>query len=219
MKQLELNKIQLEYRDFIINKKHPCVMAKTVFAMNKYHLNIYDDISSDKVIMPILLDIKNYLDKYDDKSKEFESLIICFKNSKFKSDLEFENALWNFLQKLHDHDHTAWDSNVSQDPNNPNFSFSLKGKAFYIVGMHPGSSRLARKAPYCTIVFNLHSQFEKLRQMGIYKNIKKRIRKRDMALQGSINPVLADYGSDTEAKQYSGRAVEKEWTCPFSAKN
>lgn len=219
MNQQEINKIQTEYRDFIIKKTHPCVMANTVFAMNKYQLKIYEDISSDKIINPLLLDIENYLEKYDDKSKEFESLIVCFKNNNFESELDFENAMWSFLQKLHNHDYSSWDSSVSPDPNNPNFSFSIKGKAFYIIGMHPKSSRLARKAPYCTIVFNLHSQFEKLREMGVYENIKKRIRRRDMELQGYINPVLADYGSDTEAKQYSGRVVEKKWKCPFHPKN
>ena len=68
-----------------------------------------------------------------------------------------------FLQKLHNHDDSQWEPNVSEDPNDSNFSFSIKGKAFYIVGMHPESSRMARRAPYCTVVFNLHWQFEKLR--------------------------------------------------------
>ena len=133
--------------------------------------------------------------------------------------MEFESALWNFLQKLHNYDDAPWDQTVNPDPNDPNFSLSLKGKAFYIIGMHPGSARLARRTPYFTIVFNLHGQFEKLRDMGIYQRVKKRIRQRDMELQGSINPVLADYGSDSETKQYSGRVVEQEWKCPFHNKN
>ncbi|WP_308992193.1 guanitoxin biosynthesis heme-dependent pre-guanitoxin N-hydroxylase GntA [Mariniflexile litorale] len=219
MNQQESNSIQLEYRNFIIEKKHPCVMANTVFAMNNYNLKIYDDITSDEIILPILSDIEHYLNNYNYESNEFESLIICFKNNKFTSELQFEKAMWNFLQQLHDHDNKAWDSSVSQDPNNPNFSFSIKGKAFYIIGMHPESSRIARKAPYCTMVFNLHWQFEKLREMGIYQTVKKRIRSRDEELQGFINPVLSDFGSETETKQYSGREVSKDWKCPFHPKN
>lgn len=108
---------------------------------------------------------------------------------------------------------------MSDDPNNPNFSFSIKGKAFYIVGMHPQSSRLARQAPYCTVVFNLHWQFEKLREMGAYQAVKNKIRLRDKKLQGTINPVLRDFGSDSETRQYSGRNVGAEWECPFHHKN
>jgi len=219
MNQQESHSIQLEYRNFIIDKKHPCVMANSVFAMNNFQLEIYDDINSYEVINPILINIENYLNNYDYESKEFQSLIVCFKNNKFETELQFEEAMWHFLQRLHNQDDTPWDQTVNPDPNDPNFSFSLKGKAFYIIGMHPTSSRLARSAPYCTIVFNLHWQFEKLRDMGIYDRVKNRIRKRDKELQGSINPVLADYGSDTETKQYSGRAVEQEWTCPFHNKN
>jgi FPC/CPF motif-containing protein YcgG len=123
------------------------------------------------------------------------------------------------LQSLHNADDTEWDSNVSKNPNDPDFSFSLKGKAFYVIGMHPKSSRMARQAPYCTVVFNLHGQFERLRLMGRYQTVKNKIRERDKKLQGSINPVLRDYGTDTETKQYSGRHVGDEWKCPFRPKN
>ena len=41
------------------------------------------------------------------------------------------------------------------------------------------------------------------------------IRKRDVELQGQINPVLAGFGDASEARQYSGRAVGGEWACPF----
>ena len=123
------------------------------------------------------------------------------------------------LQRLHNNDDEDWDESVSPDPNDSDFSFSVKGKAFYIIGMHPNSSRLARQAPYCTVVFNLHWQFEKLREMGTYQKVKERIRKRDKALQGTINPILRDFGTDSETKQYSGREVEANWKCPFHQNN
>ncbi len=213
-----LDTVELEYTDFIIKYKHPCVMANTVFLMDNYHLKVYDDITSDDIVAPILSDIENYLENYDYESNEFETLIVCFKNNDFQTEKQFEKALWNFLQKLHNQDNKAWDPNVSQNPNDPNFSFSIKGKAFYIVGMHPKSSRMARQAPYCTVVFNLHWQFERLRAMGTYQAVKTRIRRRDKKLQGHINPVLLDFGKDSETKQYSGRAVEPDWKCPIHIK-
>lgn len=41
------------------------------------------------------------------------------------------------------------------------------------------------------------------------------IRARDKTLQGDLNQNLADYGEASEARQYSGRAVENDWKCPF----
>jgi FPC/CPF motif-containing protein YcgG len=210
--------IEKEFNDFIIKQKHPCLMANTVFMMHNYHLKVYDDMTSEKVVQPMLSDIENYLKNYDFESNTFESLIITFKDNSFKSEEEFEIALWNLLQKLHNKDDKNWDPEVSQNPNDPNFSFSIKGKAFYIVGMHPKSSRLSRQSPYPTLVFNLHWQFEKLREMGSYEVVKKRIRLRDKLLQGFINPVLRDFGKDSETKQYSGREVKSGWKCPFHKK-
>ncbi len=47
------------------------------------------------------------------------------------------------------------------------------------------------------------------------EGMKSAIRKRDRRLQGSENPVLDDHGQSSEARQYSGRAVENDWKCPF----
>jgi hypothetical protein len=221
MKEMDLienTKIESEYRNFILRDKHPCIMANAMFKLDNYQLKIYDNMTSDAVVAPILNAIESYLEHYDFESNDFESLILCFKENHFNSELDFEKALWNLLQKLHDADDSEWDPEVSNDVEDPTFSFSLKGKAFYIVGMHPNSSRLARRAPYCTLVLNLHWQFERLREMGTYQTVKKRIRRRDKKLQGSINPVLRDFGTDSEAKQYSGRAVKNQWKCPFHTK-
>ena len=51
--------------------------------------------------------------------------------------------------------------------------------------------------------------------MGSYEVVRDRIRERDKALQGEINPMLRDFGVTSEAKQYSGREVDKSWKCPF----
>jgi FPC/CPF motif-containing protein YcgG len=53
----------------------------------------------------------------------------------------------------------------------------------------------------------------------------KTIRARDVALQGSMNPMLSDFGEQSEARPYSGRAVPQDWIpdfpdpqkkCPFA---
>ncbi len=215
----KVHSIEEDYKNFILNEEHPCIMAKSIFKMEKYHLNVYDDMFDKKIHHKILTDLKNYIDQYDFNENQFESFIAVFPNNKFANESDFEDALWNTLQSLHEVDDRNWDSTVSDDGESPEFSFSLGGKAFYIIGLHPESSRMARQAPYTTLVFNLHHQFEKLREMGTYHAVRDTIRKNDAALQGHINPVLEDYGEDTEAKQYSGRKVEENWKCPFHKKS
>jgi FPC/CPF motif-containing protein YcgG len=68
-----------------------------------------------------------------------------------------------------------------------------------------------------TLVFNLHEQFELLRQSGKFSQMRDKIRERDKQLQGSTNPMVSDYGSQSEAAQYSGRRVGPDWEAPFQA--
>ncbi|SDH29248.1 guanitoxin biosynthesis heme-dependent pre-guanitoxin N-hydroxylase GntA [Winogradskyella thalassocola] len=203
------------YKDFILTQKHPCVMAKTLFMTDNYHLNVYKSSQDKEDLNNLLKDLESFINQYDFESKTFESFLAVFPFEHYESEIGFEKSLWQTLQQLHDLDDCDWDVLVSDNPEDPNFSFSLKGHAFYIVGLHPNSSRMARQSPYPTIIFNLHAQFEQLRAMGSYKKVKKRIRKRDKKLQGHINPVLKDFGKDSETKQYSGRAVDSTWKCPF----
>ena len=93
-----------------------------------------------------------------------------------------------------DSQHFAWDATVSDDPSSPDFSFSVAGRAVFVVGLHPTASRLARRAPMPCLVFNLHNQFENLRGSGKYAGLQRLIRDRDVALRGSINPTLVGFG-------------------------
>ncbi|MCG2420480.1 YqcI/YcgG family protein [Aequorivita sp. F47161] len=214
----DVNSITQDFRNFILEDNHPCIMANTVFQMDKFYLHSYEKLGSKKTAQALREDLKDYISNYDFDSKDFESFIAVFPEEEVINEIEFENLLWRQLQFLHEEDTDVWDSTVSKDPEDPNFSFSIGGKAFYVVGLHPKASRQARQAPYPCMVFNLHLQFEKLREMGVYKKVRDKIRERDAALQGSINPVLEDFGERSEARQYSGRKVGENWKCPFHHK-
>ena len=49
-----------------------------------------------------------------------------------------------------------------------NFGFSFAGRGFFVIGLHPASSRLARRFPWPTLVFNAHFQFDRLKADGRY---------------------------------------------------
>lgn len=213
-----LHEIHQKFQDFILEENHPCIMANTVFSMKDYDMKIYEKLGSKSTAANLLEDLQQYVDSYNFNDNKFKSFIAVFPNADVVSEIEFENLMWRQLQFIHDKDKKDWDHRVSKNPKDDNFSFSIARRAFYIVGMHPKSSRLARQAPYATLVFNLHWQFEKLREMNAYYKVRDKIRERDAELQGSINPVLKDFGQDSEAKQYSGRNVGNAWKCPFHSK-
>lgn len=131
MKTTEATSIEDAYKAFIVEGQHPCIMANTVFQLNNFVIKTYDDLTDPNVITPILNDIEEYINNYDFQSKQFESLIFSFPKNNFDTELQFEKALWTFLQRLHNRDNEKWDDNVSCDPNDADFSFSVKGKAFY----------------------------------------------------------------------------------------
>lgn len=207
------------FEKWILEENHPCIMAQSVFRAEHVDLHEYSGFGTSESVNEILNDLENYLEEYDFSDKQFYTFIATFpQETESLTEKEFEKRLWHQLQLLHDADDSTWDSRVTQDPEDYNFSFSLKGRAFYIIGLHPNSSRIARRTPFPTLTFNLHCQFENLREMKRYQQVKKRIRKRDTMLQGSVNPELEDFGKNSEARQYSGRKVEENWKCPFHHK-
>lgn len=208
-----------QFNEFIIDNDHPCVMAQSVFNLKNYKLNLYDKLGSKESAQEILSDIENYLKEYDFSTNDFFTFIAVFNSNDIVTEIEFEKLLWQQLQLIYDLDSEEWDNTVSNNPKDKTFSFSIKGTAFYIVGMHPNSSRNARRSPKPTLVFNLHWQFEKLRKMGTYSRVRNTIRKRDLKKNGSNNPMLEDFGNQSEALQYSGRKVDIDWECPFKHKN
>ncbi len=118
---------------------------------------------------------------------------------------------------MHDLDSVrhAWDPRVSADPGDARFSFSVAGTAYFIVGLHAGSSRWARRFAWPTLVFNPHEQFSALRDSGGYDRMRTMIRGRDAHLQGTVNPALRDHGMLSEAAQYAGGDVADDWRCPL----
>ncbi len=207
--------IRAAFDRFILENFHPCIMARGMFERKKVDFHVYPDFGSKTTAKAILCDVKKYLERYDFTGRNFQTFMAVFDDHSVTSEKIFEEKLWQQLQYIHDVDDEPWDPEVSHDPDHKNFSFSVGGRAFYIVGLHPHSSRIARRSPYPAMTFNLHYQFEKMREIGIYTNVKNKIRERDTTLQGNINPMLKDFGEEREVLQYSGRQLDEHWKCPF----
>lgn len=137
------------------------------------------------------------------------------------SEADYEKYLWQRLQSISDLDaiNFPYDNRVSSKTESPEFSYSLKQESFFIIGMHPGSSRVARRFQYPAFTFNPHQQFEKMRETGKYITMKKAVRKKDILLAGNINPMLRDHGTLSEVWQYSGRNHGTVGECPFKPRH
>ncbi|MEK6481413.1 guanitoxin biosynthesis heme-dependent pre-guanitoxin N-hydroxylase GntA [Catalinimonas sp. 4WD22] len=202
----------------IADQDFPCVGAKAAFNSNQYRLGIYGEMGAEDTTLALAEDLKTYIAETLAAESEYMSMIAVF-TDEIISELDFENRIWMQLQKLHDNEKSkqTWDPEVSSNPEESNFSYSFHGTAFFVVGLHPKASRRARRFGYIAMAFNLHRQFEQLREKGVYENMKKVIREREVYYDGSVNPMLKDHGEGLEAPQYSGRKVNKDWKCPFHA--
>ena len=206
------------FASYIKNNRFPCVGAKS--ALNQGGLYVlrarsfvssWNDVALHQAIV-------KFAQEHGSNRDGFRSLAIIFDGPDHLSEKAYEACMWDRLQSWSDKD--VWlgydqDSAASADPDNPEFSLSFGGKAFFAVGLHPHASRKARRFSRPVIILNLHDQFEVLRAEGKYEGLRAAILARDKKLQGSINPMLARFGTSSEARQYSGRQVSEEWQCPY----
>jgi FPC/CPF motif-containing protein YcgG len=203
-----------EIIQFIKNKNFPCVMAKAVATKGLIVVHEEKDLTNDQQVKKIVQKFYAFIDEYRKKTGRLSSFIICLDQDISFND--FEKIFWRFLKKLNLQDKKSYshDPRVSSDPQSERFSFSIKEEAFFILALHPNSPRFSRRFKKPTIVFNPHQQFEHLREAGLYKKIRDLIRKRDKILQGFINPMLNDFGEESEAYQYMGKSYKKNETLP-----
>ena len=212
-----LHEREKQFDRFVRDGAHPCAMARAVMSNGSARFGIYGRLGTRAAASAVCRDLVESLAKPPAAGLPW-SFVAFFEDCAFGDERSFENALWAQLQAMHDIDSMRfdWDASVNADPEDPGFSFSIGGRAWYVIGLHPASSRKARRFDGVALVFNPHVQFEQLRAAGKYETVKNRIRQRDVALQGTVNPMLADHGQSSEARQYSGRALEAGWKCPFS---
>lgn len=208
-----------KFRNVIICAEFPCVGAKSALAKGTLDVIEARDIRSNWDDPRIYDGITRIVHNYRRDRELFQSFAVIFDGPVDLDENEFERSLWARAESLTNKD--TWlgkphDHRVSRDPASPHFSLSFGEEAFFIVGLHPKASRPARRFERPVLVFNLHDQFEQLREQGRYERMRSKIIERDIALAGSINPMLARHGTMSEARQYSGRNVtEAGWVCPF----
>ncbi|MEP6692339.1 MAG: guanitoxin biosynthesis heme-dependent pre-guanitoxin N-hydroxylase GntA [Gemmatimonadaceae bacterium] len=203
---------------FVGDERFSCLAGKGVVHRGAYTLRVYSALGSADTAPALGSDLAAFVARPPATRDGFTTFVAVFTGRAPRSEGAFERRLWTQLQLLHGGDDAGWDPTVSADTDDPRFSFSFASQAFFVVGLHPKSSRITRRFRWPALVFNPRRQFDQLRADGRFDRLRTAIREREIALQGSINPTLADFGVRSEARQYSGRAAEPEWRCPFHAR-
>jgi len=209
-----------EFRAMVLSGVYPCVLAASAMRGGNYAFGLYREFGGDRSAGDLAEDIGWFVRTHPTSSvpqEPFTTFIAMFDGPVATSEADFERLMWRHLGRLHDHDRRRfeWDPTVSADPADPRFSFSVAGSAFFIVGMHPKASRIARMTSLPTLVFNRHEQFEELRRRRQMARFTEIIRARDRRMQGHPYATLAHYGDISEARQYAGREAAADWQCPF----
>ncbi len=204
-------------RDWVLDPEFPCLAGRSALRRLTYRFGAYDRLDDPAVTEGLARDLYAFAAERAGFRSDFTTFIAVFRGDRNLDEAAFETQLWSQLQRLHDLDarYHAWDPSVVSDPGDPNFSFSVAGTAYFVVGMHPAASRKSRRFAWPALVFNAHEQFEHLRAAGTLTGLQAQIRRREITLNGTLNANLTEYGADSEAKQYSGRATGEGWKCPF----
>jgi uncharacterized protein len=214
------NPLAEAFRQKILNSKFPCLGAKSALTRSRMQITMARDITSGWNDLTIFPKLVKFAKRYKHDPKPFQTFVVIFEGPRGLSEATFECALWERLQSLSDKDAFAGhprDPRVSGDPEDAHFSLSFGGEGFFAVGLHPRASRPARRFATPVIVFNLHAQFEQLRHLDQYEKLRAAILARDLLFSGSANPMVSRHGETSEARQYSGRRVSDDWSCPYRA--
>ncbi len=211
-------KTHAAFRELVLDPEFSCLGAKAAMNEESYGFAVFNEMVTKDATRALSGELVRFTHSETLKEKEFSTLVAVFQRPLNLTEYEFETCLWLQLRQLHRVDRAGWDPHVSSDPADPHFSFSFAGQAFYVIGMHANSSRAARRFPWPTLVFNPHEQFQRLRNEGKWQRMQHAIRAREIALQGNINTMVNDFGDESDARQYSGRAVQDNWMAPFPAR-
>jgi hypothetical protein len=211
--------VRRQMEALVLDPDFPCLGARSAFQRKAYEFRLYPDMTDSAGLQRLGVDLQSFTDRRASMPGPFATFVACFEEPRTGYDEKmWDHLVWRCLMMLHRVDQRRWSPEVDPDPDSPTFAFSFAGEAYFVVGLHPGASRHSRRFAYPALAFNAHEQFQQLRHNGEFERFQRAIRGREVRLQGSLNPNLADFGELSDARQYSGTPVGPDWRCPFHAR-
>lgn len=206
-----------ELEKLISQKNYPCIAALQSFHRDDYMVGIYEKFGVGNSWWDLRNDLNFFLRDQLRSGSVYSTFWAIFSEQKDVSEEVFEQQMWqelSFLTSKEDKN-LDWRPGTTQNPEDKDFCFQLFGEPFFVVGLHPSSSRKGRKFHRPALVFNVFRQFEKLMNDGHYDGMVKINRQRDERFQGEANPMVLEHGDNWETIQFSGKKNPGSWKCPF----
>ncbi len=208
--------VEVEIKNLLSQKNYPCTPALRSFNRGEYQVGLYKKFGTGYNWKELRQDLLFFTKKQKESNSPYLTFWAVYENLKM-DEVEFEANLWNELSHLTSEELKGidWPTGASANPNDRNFSFCIGGESFFVVGLHPSTSRPARRFKWPVLVFNLFSQFELLKIHGVFNSTVENNRKLDNKFSGTVNPMAEKYAEKWESIQFSGKNNPSNWKCPF----
>lgn len=206
-----------DFEAFVAGEGFSCVAARSALQRETMRFVCVESFTDPRYTPMLHRRIAEFARERDDVDAHLATLVVIFGGPLGMDEAAFEEMLWSQLQLLADvdSDQYPYAKGYSPDPRSDQFAMSVAGEPFFVVGLHPAASRLSRRFRLPVLVFNSHVQFERLKERGVYQMIQRSVRRAEMALQGSLNPALAEFGETPEAVQYASNSCPLELRVPL----
>lgn len=204
-------------RDLIGQRNYPCVAAVQSVAQSDFQIHRSHGFGTGADRQATRDVILSFIESWKKRRSTTFALWVAYPDCGALNEEQFEAAMWEELSALTSTSEADadWARGWSRDPSQRNFTLCIGGHAFFVVGLHPASSRKGRVFPFPVLIFNVFDQFRDLQAAGIYDAMVAKNRERDIKFSGSANPMAVEHGDTWESIQFSGRNNSGEWKCPF----
>lgn len=213
----ERQETEEELASLMAQRNYPCVAALQSYRRDDYFVGFYDRIGTGLSWRALRKDLGHFIRRQAQSNSVYLTFWAIFPEEKDLSEEQFEQKLWSELSFLTSEEERSfdWKAGATTNPVDKEFCFHLFGEAFFVVGLHPNSSRKGRKFFRPALVFNVFRQFEKLMHENRYDAMVNVNRARDAKFQGEANPMVLAHGEAWESIQFSGKKNPDSWKCPF----
>lgn len=211
-----IRQVQDSIVDLVSQKNYPCIAAIKSFHQDEYQVGTYEGFGSGTSWRSLRQDLHSFLNEIKRTNSPYFTFWATYPTEAVLSEDLFEQKMWNELSCLTSEEMKSSDwGTAPSHPEEQSFGLHLFGENFFVVGLHPNSSRKSRQFPFPTLIFNIFRQFDVLKKENIYDPMVKANRIRDVKFQGSANPMALLHGEKWESIQFSGKNNSSEWKCPF----
>ena len=202
-----------------LDERFSCLGAKSALRRGTYRLGAYARLDDPAVTEGLARDLYAFAAERRGFESDYTTYVAVFRERLYPDEAAFERALWAQLQRLHELDarYHALGPAGQRRPGRPRASRSASRA---VRSSSSGSTRPPLAAPAASPgrpwSSTPTSSSSGCGPRACTAACRTASGARELRLDGTLNPNLADFGHHSEARQYSGRPTEETWTCPFA---